>query len=263
MIQSLRCEGVGPAKEFGPIEFSPRLNIFTGDNGLGKSFILELLWLIISNTWTHKKPLSARRDSCQGFIHTKYSIENGQITEDIISVPSYGLDTKRRDNIHFKNTIGIYINPDGGASVWDGFKHDPYRSTSSYYSSEAFNFTQEDIFLGIIDGKSGKLCNGLINDWVLWQKSNDPAFNALKEALAILSPPDINKLNIGEPVRLGYESTNYPSLASPDGIDIPIIHASSGARRIASLAYLIIWAWYEHLNIFSHLEVAPVKQFFC
>ena len=42
MLKSLRLTDVGPAPSF-DIDFTDRLNIFTGDNGLGKSFILDTM----------------------------------------------------------------------------------------------------------------------------------------------------------------------------------------------------------------------------
>jgi predicted ATPase len=36
----LHLKNVGPAPEM-KLEFAPRLNVITGDNGLGKSFILD------------------------------------------------------------------------------------------------------------------------------------------------------------------------------------------------------------------------------
>ncbi len=41
MLKRLSLNGVGPAETFGPVEFAPRLNFITGDNGLGKSFLLD------------------------------------------------------------------------------------------------------------------------------------------------------------------------------------------------------------------------------
>ncbi|MCI0399264.1 MAG: hypothetical protein L0332_00455 [Chloroflexi bacterium] len=39
MLESLHLKHVGPASQF-DVEFGPRLNIFTGDNGLGKTLAL-------------------------------------------------------------------------------------------------------------------------------------------------------------------------------------------------------------------------------
>ncbi len=41
MLKSLKLSGVGPAPEM-EIEFAPRINVLTGDNGLGKSFLLDV-----------------------------------------------------------------------------------------------------------------------------------------------------------------------------------------------------------------------------
>jgi hypothetical protein len=49
----------------------------------------------------------------------------------------------------------------------------------------------------------------------------------------------------GTPVRLPNEPREIPTIIHPYG-EIPIIHVSAGVKRIVSLAYLIVWAWYEH-----------------
>jgi len=46
MLRKLHLKGVGPAKEFGPVNFAKRLNFITGDNGLGKSFLLDTAWWV-------------------------------------------------------------------------------------------------------------------------------------------------------------------------------------------------------------------------
>ena len=40
MLEYLKLENVGPAPRM-EIEFAPRVNLITGDNGLGKSFLLD------------------------------------------------------------------------------------------------------------------------------------------------------------------------------------------------------------------------------
>ncbi len=50
MLTSLRLRDVGPAPSFN-IEFADRLSIFTGDNGLGKSFILDIAWWALTGDW--------------------------------------------------------------------------------------------------------------------------------------------------------------------------------------------------------------------
>ncbi len=44
MLRKLVLKNVGPAAEAALDPVAPRLNLLTGDNGLGKSFLLEAAW---------------------------------------------------------------------------------------------------------------------------------------------------------------------------------------------------------------------------
>src|SRR3954464_1290957 len=50
MLTSLKLRDVGPAPRLG-VELADRLNLFTGDNGLGKTFILDLAWWALTGDW--------------------------------------------------------------------------------------------------------------------------------------------------------------------------------------------------------------------
>ena len=43
MLERLELENVGPAPKMA-LELAPRMNLITGDNGLGKSFLLDVAW---------------------------------------------------------------------------------------------------------------------------------------------------------------------------------------------------------------------------
>ena len=43
MIRELHLKRVGPGPEFN-VAFADRLNLITGDNGLGKTFLLDIVW---------------------------------------------------------------------------------------------------------------------------------------------------------------------------------------------------------------------------
>jgi hypothetical protein len=51
MLRALEIVDVGPAPRL-RMEMGPRLNVLAGDNGLGKSFLLEILWWTLTGTWT-------------------------------------------------------------------------------------------------------------------------------------------------------------------------------------------------------------------
>jgi len=50
MLKTLTLENVGPAS-YMQWDFKDRLNILTGDNGLGKSFLLDVIWWSLTRTW--------------------------------------------------------------------------------------------------------------------------------------------------------------------------------------------------------------------
>lgn len=50
MLRALRLENVGPSSTL-HAEFGSRLNVITGDNGLGKSFLLDVIWWCLTRTW--------------------------------------------------------------------------------------------------------------------------------------------------------------------------------------------------------------------
>jgi predicted ATP-binding protein involved in virulence len=52
MLEYLHLANVGPAPEM-EITFAPRLNLITGDNGLGKSFLLDMAWYALTRRWPH------------------------------------------------------------------------------------------------------------------------------------------------------------------------------------------------------------------
>src|SRR5436305_3593729 len=61
MLQSIHLKGVGPAPKLS-LEFAPRLNLLTGDNGLGKSFVLDIAWWALTGTWADR-PARPREDA--------------------------------------------------------------------------------------------------------------------------------------------------------------------------------------------------------
>ena len=56
MLERLALNNVGPAPEMA-LDFRPRVNLITGDNGLGKSFLLDMAW------WAFDPALAAGSES--------------------------------------------------------------------------------------------------------------------------------------------------------------------------------------------------------
>jgi len=262
MLKSLKLKGVGPAETFGPVEFAPRLNFITGDNGLGKSFLLDIAWWALTRTWARNSPAVPRRGAEQASIAYAYTKTTaGDVSEASTFKRAEQLWPVKPGRPPIPGVV-IYAGVDGSFSVWD-----PARN---YWSAKddalnrerlrSFDFTPEQVWKGLVGGDGTRHCNGLIQDWVLWQKGQDPAFADLVKVLDTLSPSDDEVLAPGQPVRIGLDVTDYPSLRMPYGQDVALVHASAGMRRVAALAYLLVWTWREHQLASEQIGKPPARE---
>ncbi len=238
MLERLIMKHVGPA-DMMEMVLAPRINLITGDNGLGKSFLLDVAWWALTRTWA-RQLVVPHAHPAKPEITFSYSKKRGGSYE-------YTSTFRRAtDQWTVKNArpaipgLVLYAQVDGGFSVWD-----PERN---YWRKElpdrpaAFLFKPEEVW------KDHPHCEGLIRDWASWQREDGAEFRALKGVLEALSPSDAERLRPGRLRKISLDDPiRYPTLAMPYGDDVAIVHASAGMRRIAALAYLMVWAWFEHL----------------
>ena len=50
MLKSLHLKNVGLAPDL-RVDWADRINLIAGDNGLGKTFLLDLAWWALTRTW--------------------------------------------------------------------------------------------------------------------------------------------------------------------------------------------------------------------
>lgn len=240
ILSYLETQELGPV---GQLVFEPskRLNIVTGDNGLGKTFLLDVAWWALTQDWADKPawPMStiARKEAIIKFV-VSGNEEGRAVRAKFIQKSS------RWELLDDRPTISglvIYARVDGSFAVWD-----PINPNLSDFSKNdswpGAKFSREEV----LNGK-GHQIEGLIRDWVRWQERPDkyPAFETFKKVLERVSPPDLGKLEIGEPIRFPFDSRLIPTIIHRYGRS-PILFESAGVRRIVTLAYLIVWAWEEH-----------------
>jgi len=266
ILSFLEMEGVGPTRKL-RVELSERLSLITGDNGLGKTFILESAWWALSGSWAGS-PAYPRDDARKDEPRMAFRISGMSGTpETCVSHYDWKKQVWRLSQNHpTVPGLLIYMRADGAFAVWD-----PVRNHLSGPDSErggSLVFTREDVWDGLRSETGGRirhLCNGLINDWINWQ--NNPAmspFRTLEQVLRRLSPPDLSHgdlgvLKPGKPARIPGESRLIPTIHHPYG-EIPIIYASASVRRIVAMAYLIVWAYHEHKEQARLIREQPQKR---
>jgi hypothetical protein len=262
MLEYLELEGVGPAPRL-ELSLAPRLNIITGDNGLGKSFLLEAAWWALTRTWT---TVPARPHGGHGITPSIRS-RWGSKTKPIEYTSNFDSEAQvwstKRGRPGDPGLV-IYAQVDGGFSVWDPARNYHREWKAHDYAAPdrpaAYLFQPHEIWDGLeIDGKPA--CNGLIQDWAFWQASNNEAFRQLSEVLTTLSPSPTETLAPGQLTRISLDDVrDIPTLRMAYGEEVPILYAAAGIKRIVALAYLLVWTWQEHLRAGKLLRREPTRR---
>ena len=267
MLKSITLHGVGPVRVLSA-SFGDRLNLVTGDNGLGKSFLLDVCFWSLTGTWPGGR--TAIPDGTSKNPTIRYDIQSK--TKPASRTAKYDFKSqswsRQRGRPPMPGLV-IYAAVDGSFAVWDparNYWREPkgpktgdewpraflFPPSSACEYDEAGNGSiRRDVANGLEEG-GRVLCNGLIADWSEWyhQRSSPAAhnpFQSLEDAISVLSHP-LEPLTCGEPKKVFLDdSRKFPTLQMPYGV-IAYPQWSAGVKRVVSFAYLIVWAWVEHLQ---------------
>ncbi len=257
-LTNVLLTNVGPAKNF-RLDLSPRINLLTGDNGLGKTLSLEVIWWILTGTWSDHQAFPGEESSlprigCRvapstdGDLFSDYDFQKISWTELGRKEPGAGLV--------------VYLRAEGGISIWDparfGLSQQDRKEALDDSRRAATHFSRKQLWEGLQNGET-VVCNGLIRDWVSWQHQRHPLFDTLAQAVATLSPHFRQAIRPGPPMRISpRDAREVPTIELPYG-KVPITHASAGMRRILTLSYALVWAWSEHQAL-SKLRKTPTAS---
>jgi hypothetical protein len=258
MLDLLKLTEVGPIRQI-EWDLAQRLNLITGDNGLGKTFLLECSWWALTGTWVRKYPAYPRRVSNKQNAGIAFRMAGkGQERRLCEAAYDWGTQTwkapRKRDLSH---DLVIFAQADGSIAVWDPAK--------SGIEERLICLSPQEIFDGLRDEQEGRIrviCNGLIQDWVTWQdRPGRSPFHTFSKALETLAPhPTEDPLIPGPPTRLALDDVReIPTLHFAYG-DVPILLCSAGIQRIVSLAYILVWAWNEHVEASKLLHREPRRN---
>ena len=264
-ITNFAVRGLPPTPEI-QLALGELLNILTGDNGLGKTLLLDTLFWAISGDWVDRPVYP--NGSALAAPQISLSTLNGK-TQSV----QYQFDLTRYDwptlsGPDHQDILTLYARADGSFVAWDPHKkHSPVlpalriSTGGQLYIKTVVQLSREQVLDGLsqrdeMDGKERSLCNGLLRDWLSWQYRPDQRlFQALLKAIETLAPPDTPFLGAGTPVRVPNDTREMPTLTFSYG-EVPLNLAASGLRRIVSLAYMLVWLWNEH-RVASELTKRP------
>jgi hypothetical protein len=271
MLEYLHLRNVGPAPEM-EMELAPRLNLITGDNGLGKSFLLDVAWWALTRKWPHDvnprltsgyaaQPTDPRRKAAIGFRlqskQTAVEYESEYVPRDQSWLGRAGRP--------WNPGLVIYAHADGGFSVWDPARN-YWKKKGNIDVQErlpGYVFSAKEVWDGLevdVEGRPTVVCNGLLRDWSTWIREQGDAARRLEEVLQTLSPPG-DAIALGPLTRLSVDDArDIPTIRTGYSNAVPLVHASSGIRRIVGLAYMLLWSWNEHVLAAERLGEQSTRQ---
>jgi hypothetical protein len=240
ILTYLETETIGPIPR---LVFQPakRINLITGDNGLGKTFLLDLSWWALTQDWA-ERPATPFHVTASKPPLIKFAVGGPGGSKPIRATYSYNTGNwEIRDPRAALSGLVVYARLDGSFAVWDPANR-ALAGSNGVSRWPGLKFTREEVW----DGKKGQI-EGLISDWTKWKLRPDrySAFSTFQAVLRRVSPPDLGPMEIGEPIRIPGDNREIPTLVHPYD-SVPILFESAGIRRIITLAYLLVWAWEEH-----------------
>ena len=249
MLRELHLRDVGPSPSL-DVEFAERLNVFTGDNGLGKTFLLDCAWWALTGSWPGPVALPGRgtRSARIGFIDL-VGLQAG------VRFMEYNYQSQAWPHLYGASKCpAVYLRTDGGISVFEPVRNqmvDAFVNHQHQPEEASIHFDSRSIWDGMErDGRV--LCNGMIRDLIQWQFSPDRGEHSpiatFERVLSALSHPE-EPVKLGPPARIYVnDARQYPTLELPHET-LPIHLAPSGLKRILGLAYVMVWAQAEHRSL--------------
>ena len=272
MLERLELENVGPAPDM-VLDLQPRLNLITGDNGLGKSFLLDAAWWALTRRWPrdlNPRLTSGYAAASEGYCETGEAAiradnrcrKQRELRERILC-PGRELDrptwktveprtghpcTRRRRLLGLGSGPGTTGRRRGRSTFRIGFQGTFSRP--------------EEVWTGLvvpIQGKATKVCKGLLDDWSSWIRENGENARRMAEVVGTLTVRG-EPCEVGPILRLSVDDAqDIPSIKTEYSNPVPIVHASSAVRRITGLAYMLTWSWSEHVRAATQLGVKVAR----
>lgn len=243
MLSVLKTSNVGPFVN-ADLQFGSRVNVLTGNNGTGKSFLLNTVWWAITGTW----PNSINRNVMAGYTARPTSHDTAQISFTLNDDVHPYVSTFHRRQQEWRGTnkrpvqdgVVVYAMSDGNFAVWDSYRKE----------RPAHVFSHSDILDGLYTKNGTCVCNGFIRDVDGWKKENGEALHVFEDLLHQMSMSTSDHLTLGPLTRISLDDIrDIPTIQTRNNQNVPILMVSAGVRRLCMLAYLLVWTSTEHQRL--------------
>ena len=271
MLERLELANVGPAPAMS-LDLAPRFNLFTGDNGLGKSFLLDVAWWALTRRWpqevnprmTSGLPAQPRDPAAPAKIHLRVRSATTDVEYEATYSSADGAWKGNRGRPWAPGLV-VYAHADGSFSVWDPARNYWNRRTGAAERRPAYVFTEAEVWDGLWNQSASRpvpVCNGLLYDWAHWINARDDRAEAMATVLRALAPTAADTFVPGPLVRLSLQDAReIPSIVTRGHAGpVPVLHASAGVRRAVALAYMLTWARSEHRLAVQQTSHAPARR---
>jgi hypothetical protein len=272
MLERLHLKNVGPAPEM-VMDLAPRLNLITGDNGLGKTFLLDVAWWALTRRWPQDlnehltSGYAARPTDIDQRATIAFSLESKRVAYESSYVPEEQSWVGKAGR-PWNPGLVLYALADGGFAVWDPARN-YWKKKGNIDVQErlpAYVFSFKEVWDGLfvkVDGKTTAVSTGLVADWASWIREDKDDAKRMAAVLALLAPA-AGEETLKPGARFARLSVNdardIPTIRMGYGQDVPILYASLGVRRVAALAYMLSWAWREHVIASGQLRQLPSSR---
>ena len=216
------------------VEPAERLTLIAGDNGLGKTFLLDCAWWALSGSWA-SVPAAPREDSHRQAVSIEFEVRGAtpDVTRQTVRYDWERLGWQDHPRGGTVAGLVVYACVDGSYAIWDPTS----QTAASVYS-------KDEVWDGVVEGH--RQIEGLVRDWRNWQSAEDSStFETFRAVLRHLSPSDLGVLSPGPMTRVPNDRREIPTIEHKYG-RVPVIYASAAVKRVLSLAYLMVWTWSEH-----------------